>query len=194
MADWLEEAEGKPGRQSSPEKIASHIEQRQKLVKANYFANSTCYDAFISELSRLVVRVNNLPASSREPFGKIEGRPKRSKFDNKLFIFSSSYRFKKRRSKGILRWFGHRHYKHIRVFYLSVSKHEGFADVEIKDYVLERHRLGTKGDDKTTLHDHYLLQSPMVDLIPENGRKIIDWLAFKAETSTLPFDFSLKQT
>ncbi|HAQ64881.1 MAG TPA: hypothetical protein DCR43_03360 [Bacteroidales bacterium] len=193
MTDWLEEAEGKPSRQSSPEKIASHIEQRQKLVKANYASNANYYDAFISELSRLIARVNNLPAHTREPFGKLEGRPKRSKFDNKLFIFSSSYRFKKRKSGGIFRWFGFRHYKHIRVFYLSVSKQEGFADAEIKDYILEKHRLGTKGDDKTTLHDHHLLLVPMVDLKPENARMIIDWLAFKAETSALPFDFSLNQ-
>ncbi len=194
MADWLEEAERKPGRQSSPEKIASHIEKRQILVKANYLANSNYYDAFISEISRLIARVNNLPANTREPFGKIEGRPKRSKFDNKLFIFSSSYRFKKRRSKGILRWFGYRHYKHIRVFYISVSKHEGFADVEIKDYILEKHRLGVKGDDKTTLHDRHLLQTSMDNLTTENARKILDWLAFRAETNTLPFDFSMKQS
>lgn len=193
MSDWLEDAEGKKSRQATSEKIASHVEQRRKLVKANYEAHFMFYDAYVSELAKLVTRVNNLPPAAREPFDKIEGRPKTSKFDNHLFIFSSSYRFKKRKTKGFLSWFGYRRYKHVRVFYLSVSKHNGLADVEIKDYVLEKHRLGKKGEDKSTLHDHHLLQTPIEGLKPDSARRVIDWLAFRSETPTMPFDFASKQ-
>jgi len=192
MSDWLEDAEGKQNRQTSPDVVASHIEQRRLLVKSNYRKHAQLYDGFVAEMLGFVSRVNNLPASSREPFGKLDGRPKKSKFDNNLFIFSSSYRFKKRNSRGLFRWFGYRHYKHVRVFYVSVSKLDGMADIEFKDYILEKHRLGKKGEDKTALHDHFLLGAPISELTSEKARKIIDWLAFKAETTALPFDLRNK--
>lgn len=194
MSDWLEDAEGKSQKQVSPDMVASHVEQRRKLVKINYQKHAQLYDSFIAQMMSLVSRVNNLPTPAREPFGKLDGRPKKSKFDNNLFIFSSSYRFKKRKTKGAFRWFGFRHYKHIRVFYLSVSKFDGMADIEFKDYVLEKHRLGKKGEDKSTLHDHFLFESPIAGLNPDQARKIIDWLAFKAETVTLPFELKPKRS
>lgn len=191
MSDWLEDAEGKQPRKPTPEKIISHIEQRRKLIESNYQLFGRQYDDFITQVSRLVSRVNNLPAAAREPFGKLEARAKKSKLDNNLFIISSAHRFKKRKSKGFFRWFGYQHFKHVRVIYFSVSKHEGKADIEIKDYVLEKHRLGVKGQNKTTLHDHFMSDAEIGNLDQLKARKIIDWLAFKAETNELPFDLHL---
>lgn len=192
MSDWIEEAEMNGGAGEVSHRKGMNLDQRKQLVDRNYQLFAQKYDGFITELSKLVARVNNLPPHVREPFGKLEARPKKSKLDNHLFILSSSYRFRKRKAKGLFGWFSYRSYKHIRVIYFSVSKIEGKVDVEVKDYVLEKHRLGAKGEDKSTLHDHLLGETPMVELNREIARVVIDWLAFKSETQALPFSLNLK--
>lgn len=196
MGHWLEDAEK---RQSKTRKRTSafieKIERKKALIRNNYEQNAEQYDGFIRTMQQLIKRVNDLPESLRQPFQKLNWIEKKSKLNNRLYVFSSSRRYKKR-SSSFFNWFKLLHTKHIRVLYVFISKDMNFVDFEIKENYLIRERLkdkhksnsgtnGKKPHGKDRLHAIYKI--PFSELTYETGMQIIDWLAFKKDLNECPF-------
>lgn len=191
MPHWLEEAE----KHNIPESDSSRkvrITKKYQSIQENYAQFKQPYDAFIDNLHQLIIRVNNLPAPKRVPFGKMEGREKESKLDNRLNIFSSSQRIKKSGLFGFLPFTKTEHFKHIRVIYMNISDKPGMIDVEIKEYILQRELLrsdksATKEKTGRQSKLHVIYQLPVEEANEQLGLEIIDWLAFSKEIADCLF-------
>lgn len=195
MSNWLEEAE----RRSSLRQMQGQSERLQvriDRIRENYERNHEVYEKFIAGLKNLVMRANNLPAEFRVPYGKINIKSKPTRLQNHLVVFSSSQRIRKRKEKDFWSWFFPAHFKHIRVVFLSVSKHPDQVDLEIKEAMLEKRRLrleekpspipGKPSRDHTDLVIHI----PMQELNENLSLKLLDFLAFKGELKDIPIDLS----
>lgn len=195
MSNWLEEAE----RRSSLRQMQGQSERLQvriDRIRENYERNKEVYDRFIAVLKNLIIRANNLPPEFRVPFGKINIKSKPTRLQNHLYIFSSSQRIRKRKEKDFWSWFFPAHFKHIRVVFLSVSKHLDQVDLEIKEAMLEKRRMrleerrtsppGKPSRDHTDLVIHL----PMNDLTNHLADKLLDYLAFKCELKDIPIDLT----
>ncbi|MEJ5302431.1 MAG: hypothetical protein HPY80_02905 [Bacteroidales bacterium] len=195
MSNWLDEAE----RRSSLRQMQGHSERLQvriDRIRENYERNREVYDKFISGLKKLVMRANNLPPEFREPFGKISFKSKPTRLQNHLMIFSSSQRIRKRKEKDFWSWFFPAHFKHIRVVFLSVSKHPDQVDLEIKEAMLEKRRMRLEERHNPNLgkpsreHTDLVIHISMGQLDDSLADKILDFLAFKCELKDIPIDFS----
>lgn len=192
MPHWLEEAE----ESTQPQKVslsrAERINQRFSSIQENFAANGKAYTAFMEDMHGLISRVNNLPASKRVPFGKMEGREKESKLNNHLNIFSSSQRMKRKKLFSFIPFFESGHFKHIRAVYMNISHKAGMIEVEIKEYILQRKRIASDksaGKVKEEEPDkfHVIYTFPINNLDHETALGIIDWLAFSKEITECSF-------
>jgi hypothetical protein len=195
MSHWLEEAE-RNQRKSRHRSISmgKRIAQKKTAIRANYEKNKEQYDGFVKVMYNLVKRVNELPEEYREPFRKITGVSKKTKLENQLHFFSSSRREKKYDFFSFS-WLKPTHAKHIRVFYLYISKEDGFVNFEIKENYLLRKRLSESGKEKkedtkkssqSKDRVHVVFRFPMEKLNEKAGLQIIDWLVFKKQIQELP--------
>lgn len=203
MSHWLEEAERhKHRKQRGSTRLHEKIYRKREEIQNNYHENREAYESFVFKLYEFVDRVNELPFEKRKDFGKIDSRQKTSKLDNRLNIFSSSIRMKRRKKKGLLpmQMLKLHHYKHIRVIFVNVSRHYGYIEMELKDHVLRRSRMkdsekrGNKEDKENKDHEsgdqekfHVLFNFPMNKLNEEISLEIIDWLAFKQDLGKCNF-------
>ncbi|MFH1119280.1 MAG: hypothetical protein V1775_05615 [Bacteroidota bacterium] len=198
MTHWLEEAEKSHHPDKESVSRAERINQRYHRIQENYASHGRLYDAFLQDLHSLIIRVNNLPASKRVPFGKMEGREKESKLNNHLNIFSSSMRMKRRQFLGFIPFFETSHFKHVRVIFLNISDEEGMIEIELKENILQREVLKTdkfakkgKADRPEKLHVIYTF--PIIALGHETALEIIDWLAFSKEISACSFYSTIEE-
>ncbi len=192
MPHWLEEAEESFQPQKESLSRAERISQRFSSIQDNFTVNGKTYTAFMEDMHGLISRVNNLPASKRVPFGKMEGREKESKLNNHLNIFSSSQRMKKKKILSFIPFFESGHFKHIRAVYMNISHKAGMIEVEIKEYILQRKRMASdKNAGKTKEEEpdkfHVIYTFPINNLDHETALGIIDWLAFSKEITECSF-------
>jgi len=198
MPHWLEEAEESSQPQRESLSRAERISQRFSSIQDNFAANGKAYVAFIEDMHGLISRVNNLPASRRVPFGKMEGREKESKLNNHLNIFSSSQRMKRKRLLSFIPFFESGHFKHIRAVYMNISHKAGMIEIEIKEYILQRKRLASdKNSGKVKEEEpdkfHVIYTFPINNLDHETALGIIDWLAFSKEITECGFYNSIPE-
>ena len=197
MGNWLEEAErevrrNEPGFRASTDRIKI----KKDRIRENYLKIQPAYDGFIQEMNKLIDRVNTLPLEKRQNFGKIDAKSKASKLDNELYIFSSSTRIKRRTIKKISSFFKPSHFKHVRVFFISISKNEGRVDVELKDSYLVRERMKShskrKEDQDSDKNQklNLLLSEDISCFNKDAAMSIVSWLAFKNDVDSLPFDLN----
>jgi hypothetical protein len=198
VAHWLDEIERQESRRRGSSSGSARIQDKKFRIQQNYAKNKEIYDAFISKVQSLVVRVNNLPMAHREVFGKISEHQKETKLDNHFFYFSSSRRIEKTEFKSILNPFKTVHYKHVRVIYFNVAKLMDKAEVEIYEELLEKKRHDGKivpenespdhvrkpHSDKEKFHEIYYYD--MEKLTEPLAMQIIDWLAFHEEVQHIP--------
>jgi len=191
MPHWLEEAEKNQYPESESLPLKERIQTKKLSIQENYAQFQKPYEAFIEELHELVMRVNNLPAAKRIPFGKLVGREKESKLDNHLNIFSSSQRINKSGFLGFLPFVRTNHFKHIRVLYLYISDKPGLIHIEVKENILLRDVVRTEkqGKEKSGGHRkfHVVYYFPIEKLDHQMGLEIIDWLAFRKDVSDCLF-------
>lgn len=183
MPHWLEEAEqvNHPDKDSASR--SERINQRYHKIQENYARHGKSYNAFMEDMHGLILRVNNLPATRRAAFGKMEGRRKESKLNNHLNIFSSSKRFKRNKYWGFLPFFESSHLKHIRVLFINISDNDGMVEIELKENIMQREVIKS---DKTTKKEktdkpeklHVIYTFPIENLNHEIALEIIDWLAY----------------
>lgn len=191
MSNWLEEAERR-SRMRETQGQSERLQVRIDRIKENYLKNQATFDTFLQNLKNLVTRVNNLPQEFRAPFGKISNRNKSTRLNNHLHILSSSQRLRKRKAGDFWSLIFPSHFKHIRVVFVSVSKHADKADLEIKESMLEkkRFRLDSKpttspGDKK---HVDLVIHIGMEELNKDLAQSLLDFLAFRCELKDIPID------
>jgi flagellar biosynthesis regulator FlaF len=187
MSHWLEDAENRQNRSRHRSgTLKKRIEDKKRMISENLEANKDIFYDFIQTMHDLVKRVNELPEDLRDSFKKISVFSKKTKLDNKLHYYSSSRRELKHNFFSF-KWLKPIHYKHIRVFYIYVSKQTGYVTFEFKENMLERKRLSSghspKDEDEKSENDknrmHVIFRYPMKNLSKKTGLQIIDWLAFK---------------
>ncbi len=195
MGNWLEEAEREvrrtePGFRGSTERIKI----KKDRIRENYDKIKVDYDGFVEEMMLLLDRINRLPLEKRQDFGKIDGKRKESKLDNELYIFSSSTRMKKRSLRKISSLLKPSHVKHVRLFFISISKNEGMVDIELKDSFMERERMKSHDKRKDSTDKHQKLTLLLCEEVGKMDKKaamaIVSWLAFKEDLDSLPFDLN----
>jgi hypothetical protein len=198
MAHWLDEIERQESRRKGSASSSARVQDKKFRIQQNYAKNKDLYEGFIEKLSNLVERVNNLPLSYREVFGKINQHEKDTRLDNHLSFFSSSRRIEKTEFKNILHPFKSVHYKHVRVIYFNVAKLMDKVEVEIYEELLEKkrhdgkvipehedpHRSHKPHSEKDKFHE--IFYYGMEQLSDELAVKILDWLAFKEEVTHIP--------
>jgi len=190
MSDWLDQAESNIASvDDDHSKQEEKFLKKQEAIRENYQANKVLFDSFITDLKKLVERVNKLPAEHRQPFGKLGFHFKDSKLDNQLHYFSSSTKVKKRMYKNIFHLFKTYTFKRVRVAYLTVSSQQGMINVELKENMLLRVRL-TRSGEHERLKDprrrnkdrkNYRFSLELQNMNGTEPREIIDWLAFRKE-------------
>ncbi len=195
MTHWLEEAEKRD--QQEPEKPkVSQVKVQQKIddTRKNYDSNKEAYDSFINSFFSLCQRANNLPPDSREPWGIIEAKARKSKMNSHLFSFQSRERFDKRVSTKSFPFMKMRHYKHIRKIMVSVSKDMGMANVEVYENYLAKTKMNMDDGsyEKPPSNDgldrfHFVYHYPIKQLNDKTGLDLLDWLVCKNELKHLPF-------
>lgn len=198
MPHWLEDAEKSHHPDNESALRAERINQRYHRIQENYAGNGKLYDSFMRDLHGLIVRVNNLPAPKRIPFGKMEGREKESKLNNHLNIFSSSKRMKRRKFWGFIPFFESSHFKHIRVVFINISDVDGMVEIELKENILQREVLKTDKSSKREKTEkpekfHVIYTFPISSLNHDTALEIIDWLAFAKEISACSFYSSVSE-
>jgi len=201
MGHWLEEAE-KDGRYAEPGSSLQHertVHKKERIL-ANYIRFKLQYDEFISMMYHFIDRVNNLPLAKRVPFGLMEARPKDSKLNNHLNIYSSSRRIVRPGRTGLFSWFRKYHFKHIRVLYIHVPQVPGKAEIEIKENYIVRTALNSKSKSGKGIKPagkaeklHVLFFFDMNNLNNEVALDIIDWLAFSREIEDTVFFKSIPE-
>ncbi len=194
MGHFLEEIERnqKKARHRSLS-LKKKIEAKKALIGENFEANKEAYLAFIRTIYEMVEKVNNLPQEMRESFIKLTAVSKNTRLDNKLHYFASSRREEKF-SFFSFSWLKPKHFKHIRVFFIYVSKEPGFVTLEFKENVLERKRISSsqekekedkkESDRKNRVHVSW--RYPIGSLNKKIGFQLIDWLVFKDQLQDLP--------
>jgi hypothetical protein len=198
MPHWLEEAEKSHHPANESALRAERINQRYQRIQDNFARNGRSYDAFMEDLHGLIIRVNNLPAAKRVPFGKMEGREKESKLNNHLNIFSSSKRMKRQKFLGFIPFFESSHFKHIRVVFMNISDEEGMIEIEIKENILQREVIKNDKSSKKEKTEkpekfHVIYTFPISSLNHDTALEIIDWLAFAKEISACSFYTSVSE-
>lgn len=196
MGHWLEDIENKQRRSKQHSRsFKKKISDKKRLIRENYEKNGALFDGFIQTMFELINRVNDLPDEHREPFRKLNAYAKKSKLDNHLHYFYSSRREQKQEF-SLLLWLKPSHAKHIRVVYIFVSKHDGFANFEIKENYLIRRRESGDEKDKKKSHEkserskdrvHVIYPFAMEKLNRDIALQIIDWLVFSKQLHELPF-------
>lgn len=194
MSHWLEEAERKQRRSRRHSRTMSkRVMDKKRKIRENFETHQEEYSGFIQTMFEMVQRVNELPDEYREAFKKLTATSKKTKLDNKLSIFSSS-----RREKKIdffsFSWLKPAHLKHIRVFYIYISKEMGYVNFEFKENILERKKITSSADkgydDKKSPQQkdrmHVIYRYPMNKLTRETCLQLIDWLVFKDQIVDLP--------
>lgn len=185
MSHWLEDAE----RNATVRKLSEKEERiRQKMlrVQENYTGVKTLYDPFIDGLYTLINRANNLPGERRRLFGMIDARPRSSKLDNQLNIFSSSRKLEPRKLFGLLPPLFPVQMRLVRAVFISVSDKPGMIGIEFKEKRSRKRR-------DNGLHEHYrggihvLHGFKAESLSDELSLEIIDWLAFSADLKDLSY-------
>jgi hypothetical protein len=194
MNHWLDKAESRRQKASlGKSALKKKIEQKKAEIALNYEQHKAEYDGFVNTLHDLVKRANELPEKHRHSFRKINASKKKDKLNNQLSIFSSS---KREQNYSLFSFFKPLHSKHIRVFYVHVSKRSGVANLEVKENYLLRKRISD--DTKSKSHEqkkeagstdrvHVLMRFKMSDLSKEIAYQILDWLAFKNDLEKLSF-------
>lgn len=175
--------------------MSKRIAEKKQAIRENYEKNQELYDNFIQIMINLVNRVNELPEAYREVFKKIQSASKKTKLDNHLHFFSSSRREQKYDFFSFS-WLKPTHAKHIRVFYVFLSKEDGYVNFEIKENYLLRKRISESSKEKKeeeknkSTHSkervHVIYRFPMNRLNENTGLQIIDWLVFKKQIQELP--------
>jgi hypothetical protein len=193
MSHWLEEAERKKNRSRRRSRtLSKKIADKKRLIRENFETNQEAFTNFIKMMYEFVGRVNELPDEYRENFKKLTAAPKKNKLDNKLNIFSSSRREQKVDFFSFA-WLKPSHFKHIRVFYIYISKESGFVNFEFKENILERKRISSRRDksdeDKKPSDQkdrmHVIYRYPINQLNRKTGLELIDWLVFKEQIQDL---------
>ncbi len=188
IPNWLEKAE--LSQTKHQQKQISKKDKNEKLrkdISQNFNKNAQEYDGFIQQMNLLIGRINALPIIDRQPFGVIKTDKKDGKWDNHLYIFSSSERIEKRLFFSLISFLKKRTFKHLRVIYIRVSKELGFATIELKDSLRKKSR--RKADSTTKqrlnrkdrLHESY--QYPMQEMNSNLSFELINWLTFKTKTT-----------
>ena len=196
MSHWLDAEEqihnsGSKGNSNS-------VRIKRDEIQSNYALVSVKYKAFLDDLYLLTDRVNALPLESRAEFVAIDGKEKGSKLDNHLNIFSSSRRKYKASFLEFFRFSKKKKYKNIRVVYFNVSSKQGMIDVEVKERTLLRLPMRdnkTDEDDsqRVTRQAHVIASLPAEMLDHDFALGVIDWLAFKQDSSNSAVIGKLKQ-
>ncbi len=189
MSDWIEDAELGKNPDSDRESYHESIEQKKIDVQKNVDKIGNLYDDFTSKILQLALRVNKLPEGHRPPIGDISCSNKKSHLNNHLFVCTSGRRILEKESGGLFGLLSKvTRYKQVRVIFLSISRKEGYIDIEYKDYMLRKRRLSsTYGDGEgkqTNLHE--LFHIPIERLNDQAVRNVIDWLAHKGVGDNLP--------
>jgi hypothetical protein len=198
MTHWLEEAEKKYQEIINPPKVdKKKIEKKRSEILENYKEYGEIYDGFIQQFFNLCQRANNLPPEARIPWGLIEAKSKENKLDNHLAWFASRYRFEKRVPTKTFPFIKTRHYKQVRKIMISVSRTRGMANIEVYENFLAKTRMKSndESDHEDFLNDgferiHNIYHHEINKLDRELALKLLDWLTFREETASLPFDES----
>jgi hypothetical protein len=193
---WLEDAEREEQQKRlRPLREGARIQDKIHRVKENYEANQPLYDEFLQHMSDLCERANRLPMEKKHPWMNIEHQEKESKYENHMYGFSTSERISRNVITKTFPFVKTQHYKHVHNFYVSVSKKMGLAEVEVWDDYLAKTRLNLDdGKEPEVLIDDGLprlrvvFEYPMEQLDKQVAYKILDWLAFKSDAKSLPFN------
>ncbi len=196
MSHWLEAEEQIQSSGSKGNSDSMRIKRAE--IQSNYALVSKKYKTFLDELYDLTDRVNALPLQSRADFVSIDGKEKDSKLDNHLNIFSSSRRKYKASFLEFFRFAKKKKYKNIRVVYFNVSSRQGMIDIEVKERTLLRLSMrDNQADDddsqRVTRQVHVISSFPVELLDHEFALGVIDWLAFKQDSSNSAIIGKLKQ-
>lgn len=196
MGHWLEEVENRQKKSRHHSRnFRKKISEKKRHIRENYEKNKELYNGFLEIMYGLVKRVNDLPDELRDPFRKINAVSKKSKLDNYLNYFYTSKREQKYDFFSFL-WMKPIHAKHIRSFYIYVSKNEGLVNFELKENFLIRKRETGEERDKKSHHEksnrskdrmHVIYHFPITKLDKNTGLELIDWLAFKKPLHELTF-------
>ena len=197
MSHWLDAEE-----QSHSTNTKGHKHSlRDKVgeVENNYAQVSGKYKDFLEDLYNLIDRVNSLPLVSRADFGSIDGREKDSKLNNCLNIFSSSRRKYNASFLDFLHFSKKRRYKNIRVAFFNVSTRQGMIDVEVKERTLLRlsHEVdkpAENADRGVNRQAHIVTSLPVEMLDHDFALGVIDWLAFKQDSTNSTIIKALEQS
>jgi hypothetical protein len=193
---WLEDAEREEQQKRlRPLREGARIQDKIHRVKENYEANHELYDEFIAYLADLSERANNLPTEKKHPWMNIEHKKKESKYENNMYGFSTAERISRNVITKAFPFVKTQHYKHVHNLYVSVSKKMGLAEVEVWDDYLAKTRLNLDdGKETEVLMDDGLprlrvvFEYPIKQLDKQLAYKILDWLAFKSDVKSLPFN------
>ncbi len=189
MSDWIEDAELGRNPDGEREQYQESIEQKKQAVQVNVDKIGRQFDEFTAKVAMLALRVNKLPEGHRPPIGDISCSSKKSHLNNHLFVCTSGRRIVEKEDGGLFGLFSSvTRYKQVRVVFLSISRKEGYVDIEYKDYLLRKRRLSSAygdGEGKQT-NVHELFHIPIERLNDQAVRSVIDWLAHKGNEDTLP--------
>ncbi|MFP4471128.1 MAG: hypothetical protein ACLFPE_10615 [Bacteroidales bacterium] len=195
MTHWLEEAEREEQRKKQrPADESARIQDKKFRIAKNYDANKAAYDDFIEILFDLCERANNLPLEKRLPWHQIEFKTKETRYQNHLVSVSTSEGLDKTILVNTFPFVKSQHYKHMHKMYISVSKEMGKAEIEIKNDYLAKTRLRTDEKEVEPLLDDGLPRLKVlflydIDKLDKDlAFKILDWLAFKIDVKSLPFE------
>jgi hypothetical protein len=198
VSHWLDDIERLESRKKGSASGSARVQDKKFRIQQNYQKNKEIYEAFISKLQSVIERVNNLPMSYREVFGKINIKQKDTRLDNHLNYYSSSRRTEKTEFKNILHPFRTVHYKHVRVIFFNVAKLMDKVEVEIYEELLEKKRRDGQiieehenpkdfrkpHSEKDKFHEIYYYEMSRLD--DELTLRIIDWLVFREEVNQIP--------
>jgi len=194
MPHWLEEAEREEQRKKErPSRESAKVQDKIFRIRENYDVNKEAYENFVRYFFDLCERANNLPHEKKLPWIQIDFRMKESKLENHLYYASTSERIDKIVKVRSFPFFKRQHYKHLRSIHFNVSKKMNFAELEIRDDYLAKTRLKSDDNEESEIYNDGFNRVKVVfeyeiDKLDKNLALIIlDWLAFRAEVSSLPF-------
>lgn len=194
MSHWLEEAEREElHKRERPSRESAKVQDKIFRIRKNYEINKEAYEEFITYIFDLCTRANSLPAEKKLPWKIIDFKDKKSRFDNHLYYASTSESLKKIVKTTAFPFVKRQHYKHLRSVHFNISKKMNFAEIEIRDDYLAKTRLQTDETKKEKILDdgfprvRVVFEHEIGNLNKDLALKILDWLAFKSDTGSLPF-------
>lgn len=194
MSHWLEEAERDEQRKRErPSRESAKIQDKIFRIRQNYEANKKPYEDFMAYFFDLCTRANNLPAEKKLPWKQIDFRSKESKLENHLYYASTSESIEKLVKTRAFPFIKRQHYKHLRSIHFNVSKKMNYAELEIRDDYLAKTRLKPDDDEREKIIDDgfprlkVVFEYEIEKLNKELALLILDWLAFRADVTSLPF-------